>query len=917
VIQGHVHQLLHGYRNGHCQLEASLRLVERDSELVTRLSDLSGNLASGIKFETYLTVYPLPSRKYFAVARTWPDPDAPRAGCVLTHTILVPIDSWAVLPRARSLDRLFRNPRLSPAYEFTLPVELSPGGPIQSPKTSIEVEVPPSEVFVSRYFGKGIRPVVWFSASEPEECLWRLLEHLWPKLRSTFSCCTFSLQQRTLEDGPFDLLFAPSAVYSRFTKLSPEHLIEPSVENPMSREEEPWYRYWAKAFFSASPELPSRESELPIWSELSEDPTAIRKLSLVHELRLRAPQSPMAGVGAIDVVESLARDPKTAISLKRQVFEDAIRGATAAQPARDSLTTLRLIEDRLHRESFRDVAPDFEKLLSTAAAEVTKESPEAALEISEPLLNDSVRDETGAFVKGVMKGLCDVAQDDPSRLTMLRSFPDVAATLFRQVPVFGATYLEVGGEAARRGLTDWLSSTSDTQAIRIVRESILASNLKLDDPDLLSALLRRIDAADVTPTLFQLSQLGAAFATQSVRQVVTDRISSVYPNLVRKWAENSPVWSPGVSEIVASTYAQNRTGFNEFLATNEFSCDQQTRVLSALLQTQLSGGFPYWLQELIAEDSRVMRVLLRAKPDHSAEIIPVLNRVIADVPDLPLSDSRDLLHSVLNFSDQRFFAQLRDSAMRSVVKRYVRDAVNADDTHEFSNHPSTIPWFATVSGSKLGALLVHSSSSGAEAVSRALTWTADAPGALYKRQPSVLPELCDSLLSCVRRSFPPGGDQLFAKMLRRSRVEADEQTTQALSGKLIRFALDNVRLPLGSVVAEAFADVYAIAVRDTKPPSFLASLFGAYDWDKAKDLRVSVLDAFLRSAWSAGDLAIAANNAGILRKIFKRLHRTANGDRYATAMYQDLVNRNDPKLLSLTNSLKSLLANPDFYEDWD
>jgi len=103
-----------------------------------------------------------------------------------------------------------------------------------------------------------------------------------------------------------------------------------------------------------------------------------------------------------------------------------------------------------------------------------------------------------------------------------------------------------------------------------------------------------------------------------------------------------------------------------------------------------------------------------------------------------------------------------------------------------------------------------------------------------------------------------------------------------LCGKVLRFALDNIRLPLGSVAAESFPDVYAIAVKD----SFLASLFGSYDWDKAKDLRVTIVHTFMRSTSSPGDLAVAADSAGILRKIFKRLHRIQAEDRYAASMYQ-------------------------------
>ena len=372
----HVHQLLHGYRSGHGQIAASTKLPERDSELITRLSDLSGSLSSGLQLDPYLTVYPLPSRKFVAVARTWPDPEAPRAGCVMTHTLLIPVDVWAVSANVRSVNTLFRNPRSNSEHNFSEPTRLPSEGKTE-PLSGILVDPVASRIFVSRYFGQGVRPVVWFNAEHPEEALWRLLDHLWPKLRSVFSCCTFSLQQRTLEEGPFDLLFAPSAVYSRFTKLSPEHLIEPS-SGRKSSPSEPWSEYWAQSLFGPQRGLPMGENDLPVWNELGEDPTAVRKLSLIQELRDRARQSPTAGVGAIDVVESLAHEPTAAVGLKRRVLTDAIEAAESAAPE-EALMSLRLIEDRLRRDSFRTLADDFAPRLSSAAATVTTRDPDAAL----------------------------------------------------------------------------------------------------------------------------------------------------------------------------------------------------------------------------------------------------------------------------------------------------------------------------------------------------------------------------------------------------------------------------------------------------------------------------------------------------------------------------------------------------------
>jgi hypothetical protein len=139
-----------------------------------------------------------------------------------------------------------------------------------------------------------------------------------------------------------------------------------------------------------------------------------------------------------------------------------------------------------------------------------------------------------------------------------------------------------------------------------------------------------------------------------------------------------------------------------------------------------------------------------------------------------------------------------------------------------------------------------------------------------------------------------------------------------MSAKLLRFALDNVQFPLGAVVAEAFADVYAEAIeKNTRSPSIFSMLFGSYDWDKGKDLRVSLVDSFLRSSWAPGDLAVAASNAGILRKIFKRLRRKSRGDDYIRSMLQDLSQRSDPGAFKVREHLEALVATPHFYEEWD
>jgi hypothetical protein len=911
------HQLLHGYRGGHGQIAASVKLTERDCELVTRLSDLSGSLSSGLQLNPYLTLYPLPSRRFFAVARTYADTDAPRAGCVLTHTLLFPTKLWGTLTEVRAIAQLFRHPRLAPDYDFSLPIDLKleMNG---SCSNDLRVDLFAARTFVSRYFGRGLRPIVWFNADEPDEHLWRILEHLWPKLRCAFSCCTFSLQPRRLEDRPFDLLFAPSSVYSRFAKLPAEHLIEAFAEHNVTQSEfEPWSDYWAQALFSPYPTLPSGETELPVWNDLDEDPTGLRKLSLVHELRLRAAESPTAGVGAIDVVESLAYDPDIAVPLKRQVLADAIKSAANAQAAGEALTSLRLIDDRLGRQSLRNVAPDFEEALTSAAAQVTVRDPQAAIDASGTWLVESASGSKSAFVQGVMSGLRELAKNNPAQLVALRSHPDIAAELFRLEPRFAATYLQIGGVAASRILMAWLRATRETEMLRQVRKSVLPSLEHTDDEELLSALLRDIRAEEVGETLDVLWHQTNGFSGHRVRSVVADRISSSYPQLVRKWASEISKWSNDLSAVVASTYPANRSGFNELLGDNLFRDEVRAEILAIIFRDQVPGSFPYWLRELISHDVRFIKTLLLAGPNAPDAVESGLSRLLTEVPDIPVSSSPELVSLVSQFEGRPVFAQLLDSMMRALIYSFIAEGTDSQNLGAFGNTASAIGWVQKVPTSQLTALLVRASSSGPAATARAWKWICDAPRTLYERRPAVLPDICDSLLISVRKSFPEGIQNSFNQILRRSGRESGKDVRQILSGKMLRFALDNVHLPLGAVVAEAFADVYAVAIKKDRRPSFFSILFGTYDWDKGKDLRVSLVDAFLRSKWPPGDLAIAASNASILPKLFKRLRRSPGGDDYSRAMLQDLNQRNDQHLPNVREHLKSLLANPDFYEEWD
>lgn len=916
-----VHQLLHGYRRGHERLAGSIRLPDRDADLITRLSDLSGSLAAGLKFDSYLTLYPLPSGRYYAIARTWPDPDAPRAGCVLTHTILLPNEYWARLPRPQRVGGLFRRPRGGMEHHFESPLSAPPPDAAALVVDEVPQPLPKAQLqFVSRYFGDGVRPVVWLGVSDPEPAMWSVVQASWPKLRLAFACCTFSLQQRTLEDRPFDLLFAPKGAASRFTKLTAEHIVDEAAARKDTREEsEAWCRHWTSALFardSAAARGPLAR-ELPVWDDLSEDPTGVRRLFLVHELQDRAAHSPTAGVGAIDVVESLARGATVAVALKRQIITDAIAAAESAASVKDGLTSLRLIDERLRREAFREVAADVGQHLAVVTAKVAVKEPDAAVAAGAPLISTATSSDESSFAQGLMSGLRHLAAENPGKLQVLQSYPDVAYHLLRVEPKFGPLYLKFGGLAARRQIAEWLGAVRDSDTLRSLRTAILPLLIGDEDGELLSRLLRELPAEEVPDALNVLARSSNGFTVGTARLVVSDRVATVHPEQVRDWARAVHPWSAGISAVVASTFTANRRGLIELLESPGFGVIERAQMLASMLHDQGRGRFAYWLREAATEDLRVVSVLLAPGSKMSETVETALQRLLAEVPDIPVAQSAEVTAAAFKLHGRSVFPALLEATMRSAVIAFVFGHADRAQIQSLQQQPAAVQWLRQVPGWTLASLLTHAVERDSKEAGRAWLWLADAPSEIYRREPRVVPELCESLTRSLRHALPADAATSMVNVLRRARVEGSEPLRFELCARLLRFSLDNTRLAVSAIICEAFPDVYKVVSQPNRPPSLVANLFAYFDWDKGKELRSALIEAFLSSSWPPGDLAVAADGAGILRKVFKRLHRKARGDEYARSMFEDLVGRNDSRLLPLRDRLRELISDPDFYEEWD
>ncbi|MBR1154615.1 hypothetical protein [Bradyrhizobium sp. JYMT SZCCT0428] len=201
-----IDQALFGYADGHRQIASSLRLPMKDLYLLSTASDLASGARLGER-ESYLSGLPLPESRRYALFRTWAAPEMPRPGCVWSHVLLLGPKLSASIPALSAVLPLFRRPVANEMSFF--------GNPLNIPSSSQFVESVNADlisVIVSHYYTGG-RVTLSPDSGEPneiEKAVLAVWSQQWPRLRSSFSFCTASLNesQRT-EQNDYSVQVAP------------------------------------------------------------------------------------------------------------------------------------------------------------------------------------------------------------------------------------------------------------------------------------------------------------------------------------------------------------------------------------------------------------------------------------------------------------------------------------------------------------------------------------------------------------------------------------------------------------------------------------------------------------------------------------------------------------------------------------
>lgn len=905
-------QLVHGYARGHTLLAASIELPVSDLDLVTRLSDLSGTLTTENDFYPYLTLYPLPSGEYFAVARTWLDAAAGRSGCVLTHTLLVPMGMWSRHHQPEVFANLLQLPRRDQLNQYSTPVAYSTQLECLPECGTVGNEVPRrSAVFTRRYFVEGISPLVWLGEKKPDDIAWRIVTFLWPALRSRFCCCTLAFQERSNHDGPFDLLFAPFAAVARFGGLARMHLLNEESRDGERDNSPVWLDDLGRAIFDPRGDEVATIRSLAM--KLEGEPTAVRKVFMFETLAQRAQSSPTAALGALDILEQLCPSSGDCVDEKRRLVQMGIDSARRLPPA-TRFEQLFLLSARVDRPALKTTDGLWEEVAKTVK-DMSRAAPGEAVRWVARLHDDRAPSES-AYVSGLSLGLLETAREQPAVLFALSEYPSAAGKIFGEWPALAALFLKAArmehNQPAHQVLLSWIQE-ADEEVLSAARRYLLTELRGKGGAAILNELLQEMPEAEVSSACTVLLA-GAPGFDEETLVVLREQLGVRHAVEVRKWAATAPWSSRCAAAVVAGAFDGTQQGLGELLSISWLDWRRHGLLAVTFFEFAASGVIPHWIREYAATSQAFWSVLLT----YSAEALPgveVLARVAEQAQRSCIVSVPNAAQLISHVPASRASTMVQDHAMRQLVMGRVEGEVKDDTAAAWYVVAWCQTWFASVASSKLRRIFSEEGRAAADSWEGAWLFLADGPRQLYANDETV-EELIETLGSITRWQWTERVVSAWMRIIGEIASGSRDRYVASASAAL-KYAVSHPTGPFGPLVAATFYVVHEAAMSREDDYGRLWTVWGFFQWDKAAELRNSVVDTFLRSKWDPMYLVLATREPWLLRKIARRLLRRHRGLEFLERAFRELKSGGAEASVNLRGALADILRNPHYAEDWE
>jgi len=874
-----VERQVHGYRRGHQLLAASMQLPKEDQSTLDRLSDVAGPLRPRECFDPYLTAYPLPSGQHFVLARTWQDLTVPRAGCVRTFSLIIPIAEWAMTEDPSAFVDLLRIDRLPDEDDATqITVHSSP------PRS-----LPPATGFngselLEALFLEETRPVVVLDAIDPEMIAIRLITAMWPSLRRRFAVSTFALSPRKVAGRDFDLVFAPKDARAKFADWSGRRIDGRSFQSARHR----WTgSIVGRVFDDPHPRLLSL-GEVGLIGGDGEDvdnAAALRIALLWDELLGKLGSSPTAALGLLDIANSGKVRDGFAGRMLEPSLADAVLRAPSTLPEDEAWTFLGAIARKMHGRSM----PQGIEAVATAVGELAGRSPEGAIALlSEP--DD----------RGVVAGLS---------------------------PIIANGIGHVFGDRAERAL---LSARPEVLG-RLLSESTRLTEGVASDP----ALMERV--GEIIPNLER--SLAAAVGEELLPMLVWDwQLPAAGPLLkrleekqlaaeIRHLGTVNDFEGQGLADLCIRRAREIGAKDTVLIVLSEMPGTDRRNDLMVQALDPTVGDANWLLHKAGMPDdvaaSMFLRLLRRADDSQIGAMLGDLGIGTEAVSIVERAESDFLLRMI--FLDAvpldmfvrivtTIFARMKGEEKSRIARRALQRCMGA---HFAGDETAFLVAMLGDLGEGLdGAWAVRvglAPGVRSSLASRNMVafWRAPQPSRL--RVVWAVGEVGHILRE--RRTFDldAAATEACAHFLFEAEKVAPRAAIAAAS-HLLPMLMRQRNDPVSLMIAATFPLIYRELAKENDVPDLL-KFVPFVDWDRCKTARQELVSAFMSSSWAPGDLALTACRCNDLERILGKTAKAYGGYDYIGRVAADLVRLPDGCRKLATQTIGSI--RPDWSSKFD
>ncbi len=841
---------LHGYKQGHQLLAASVELQKADQSVIDRLSDVAGPLRPKEVFSPYLTAYPLPSGEHYVLAKTWQDLTVARAGCVRTLSLIISANVWAQATSLIPFMQLFDDelPQVSDVLQRIVP-------------TSTHAELPKIPEFqttelLEALFLEDPFPIAVFDAPDPDVIAIRLLTALWPTMRKQFAISTFALSPRKVAGREFDLVFSPKNARSKFSDWEGRRIDGRSPQVPRHR----WTPTISEKIFKSSSPCLLSPSEIKLIrddSNVQSSGATLRISLLWNEMLSKIQTAPAVGLGLVDIANSGKLDKVEALRSIEPTLIEAIKRAAFEFPENDAWEFLGAIARKTQKQHMTNV----ENAIAACTRMLAGRAPAGAMDL---LANSDYKSIVSEMLPNIAQGIA-INFDGRAEKAIENAEPMAIGLIISQ-----------GGEVVER-LVD-----NETVLARLV-ESIPTLNLELlhkITKMLLPVVVEDrqayvieplLDCVDKQASLDKLVSLGMAgdFAAVKLTSLMLKRAKG----FVKK------------EEIISRLLGVNASARRDSLIVSLLSPsveDLKWLLNSSEISPAVVSRFVFKVVE-VADDSQLLKFvtdssiggklvkLLVGRADLALRVL-----LISDVP-------IELFVRLVELILPRAKGDIKLRIAKLSLQRVLPVSFGGDelafitDKLKILEGEVDIHWLVYVGlGRNCSAKIVNRNFSAFGTISE--------PG--FSKLVRSISEICKSIVN--RRSFDLDADSIYlCSFLLFKANELSQSSALNAAAYLLPTILHERRKPVSSLVAVAFPLIYReLAENDDVPELFKFLPF--FDWDRCKTARHELVSAFLTSVWEPGHLALAAWRAEDAEKILRFTKKQPGGEAYLRRVAADL-----------------------------